>query len=70
MSLGAAFEAVEKGDVETLHKQIMNDESLLRTKNADGSTLIHHAVANDQLEVVNYFLTNHPHLLNLKDRVS
>lgn len=69
MSLNSTFHAVERGDVVSLDNQISNDETLLRTKNSEGSTLIHHAVLHDQLEILNYFLSNHPSLLNVKDRV-
>ncbi|GFY41038.1 uncharacterized protein TNIN_10181 [Trichonephila inaurata madagascariensis] len=68
MNLGSLFHAVERGDLQSLDKQIGNDENLLRSKNADGSTVMHHAVLHDQLNVVNYFLDKYPALLNVKDR--
>ncbi|GFQ67824.1 tankyrase-1 [Trichonephila clavata] len=68
MNLGSVFHAVERGDLQSLDKQIGNDENLLRSKNAEGSTVMHHAVLHDQLNVVNYFLDKYPTLLNIKDR--
>ncbi|XP_035230763.1 LOW QUALITY PROTEIN: uncharacterized protein LOC118202692, partial [Stegodyphus dumicola] len=68
MTLGSAFHAVERGDVESLDKLIESDENLLRSKNTDGSTLMHHAVLHDQLDVLNYFLHKYPTLVNIKDR--
>ncbi|CAL1290936.1 unnamed protein product [Larinioides sclopetarius] len=68
MNLGSLFHAVERGDLQALDKQIGSDDNLLKAKNADGSTILHHAVLHDQLNVVNYFLDKHPALLNIKDR--
>ncbi|XP_054706765.1 poly [ADP-ribose] polymerase tankyrase-2-like [Uloborus diversus] len=68
MNLGSAFHAVEKGDIATLDKHVTSDENLLKAKNSEGSTLIHHAVLHDQLNVLNYFLDRHPSILNNKDR--
>ncbi|GBM02827.1 hypothetical protein AVEN_52010-1 [Araneus ventricosus] len=68
MNLGSMFHAVERGDLQALDKQIGSDDNLLKAKNADGSTVMHHAVLHDQLNVVNYFLDKHPALLNIKDR--
>ncbi|GIY37786.1 uncharacterized protein CEXT_604031 [Caerostris extrusa] len=68
MNLGSVFHAVERGDLQSLDKQIGIDDGLLKARNADGSTVMHHAVLHDKLNVVNYFLDKHPTLLNAKDR--
>ncbi|XP_015905859.2 uncharacterized protein [Parasteatoda tepidariorum] len=69
LSVGSAFHAVERGDRESLEKQLQHDDSLLRTRNSDGVALIHSAVLHDQLNIINYFLDKYPQLLNLKDRM-
>ncbi|KAG8194826.1 hypothetical protein JTE90_017265 [Oedothorax gibbosus] len=69
MILGSLFHAVERGDLQSLDKQLRGGgEHLLKARDAEGSTLIHHAVRHDQIDVLNYLIDKHPYLMNLKDR--